>query len=60
MFIYNIFTDCFKDVTGQKNLSREMADVMVAEHFQYADLSADPDIYNYYTTAVGSLSAGLR
>lgn len=60
MFIYNMFTDCFKDVTGQKNLSREMADVMIAEHFQHADIRSDPDIYGYYIATIASLSAGLR
>lgn len=60
MFLYNVFTECFKSVTGQKNLSREMADVMVAEHFQYANLSADSDVVNYYAAAVGSLSASLQ
>ena len=60
MFIYNMFTGCFKDVTGQKNLSREMADIMIAEHFQHANTSADPEIYDYYIATIASLSAGLR
>lgn len=60
MFIYNLFTNCFKDITGHKNLSREIADMMMAEHFQYVDFSSDPDVYNYYATAVNSLSVNLR
>lgn len=59
-FLYSIFTDCFKDVTGQKNLSRELADVMIAEHFQYTDLSLDPDIENYYRATMELLSRTLH
>lgn len=56
-FLYGIFCECFRDVTGQKNLNREMADVLVAEHFQYTDLDKDPDLKNYYQGMASALRA---
>jgi hypothetical protein len=56
-FLYGIFCECFRDVTGQKNLNREMADVLVTEHFQYTDLDKDPDLKNYYQGMASALRA---
>jgi len=55
-FMYGIFCDCFREVTGQKNLNREIADVLVAEHFQYTDLDKDPDLKGYYQAIAAALS----
>lgn len=41
----------------KKNLNREMADVLVAEHFQYTDLDKDPDLKNYYQGMASALRA---
>ncbi|WP_236176641.1 hypothetical protein [Pseudomonas qingdaonensis] len=59
MFLYGIFCEYFRAVTGQKNLNREMADVLVAEHFQYTDLDKDPGLKNYYQTVAAALSRGI-
>ncbi|MEW4951463.1 DUF4435 domain-containing protein [Pseudomonas asiatica] len=55
-FLYGIFCECFREITGQKNLNREMADVLVAEHFQYTDLDRDPDLKIYYQGVAESLN----
>lgn len=47
-FLYGIFCECFREVTGQKNLNREIADMLVAEHFQHTDLDRDPELRDYY------------
>lgn len=59
-FVYEIFCKGFQTLTGQKNLSRAMADIFMAEHFQYMDLSRDPLIQKYYTEVAESLSVHLH
>ena len=59
-FLYNIFCECFREVTGQKNLTREMADVLVAEHFQHTDLDRDEDLRNYYQAMAAQLKKAIR
>ena len=58
-FLYDIFCQKFQSLTGQKNISRAMADIFMAEHFQYVDLSRDPCIQNYYTDVSKSLLNNL-
>lgn len=59
-FVYEIFCKGFQNLTGQKNLSRAMADIFMAEHFQYVDLNQDPLLQKYYTDVAESLSGHLH
>ncbi len=58
-FIYGIFCDGYREVTGQKNLARDVADVMVAEYFGYTDLERDPDLNSYYQMTADTLIKGI-
>ncbi|SPO67439.1 DUF4435 domain-containing protein [Pseudomonas sp. JV241A] len=58
-FLYDVFCNCFREVTGQKNLTRDMADVLVAEHFQYTDLNRDTEIRDYYQAKAHTLAQVL-
>jgi len=58
-FSYEIFCEYFRKVTGQKNLAKDMADMMVAEHFGYTDLASDPDLNNYYQLTADDLVKGI-
>lgn len=59
-FCYEIFCESYKEITGAKNLARFDADIMIAEHFEYSDLSGEIGVDNYYAKTTRKLSNFLQ
>lgn len=53
------FVSVFVMLRVKKNLNREMADVLVAEHFQYTNLDRDPDLKDYYQGVASALNVRI-
>lgn len=59
-FSYEIFCESYKEITGAKNLARFDADIMMAEHFEYSDLSGEIGVDSYYVKTTRRLSNFLQ